>query len=118
MWLFLTYSIGDELIGAARITRRSENECELHSLYVDPKFRGRYYGTKLLQKIIKVVEDEGFEIIYLTTFPYMKSAKSLYEKMGFVISEFVEIGNIDRAYAKETVTIFMKLDMKAMEKKN
>lgn len=111
MWSFLLYSLEDALIGTARLTKRNQYECELHSLFVEPSYRGKQIGTKLLQKMIEVARKEGYEVIYLATFPFWQSALKLYEKMGFRIIDQIESGFMDRDNTKG-IEIFMELRLK------
>ncbi|MCE7733741.1 MAG: GNAT family N-acetyltransferase [Candidatus Heimdallarchaeota archaeon] len=111
MWSFLLYSMEDILIGTARLTKRNENECELHSLFIDQQFRGNQLGKKLLQKMIEVAKNEGFEVIYLSTFPFWGPAIKLYEEMGFIRCDFIDFGNMNQENKIENGEIFMRLNL-------
>lgn len=52
----------------------------IHSLYVEPSFRGRGLGRELTQTMIAWCRKEGFEWIYLHA---SDAGRRLYESLGF-----------------------------------
>jgi len=63
----ILYTLVDEeadlVVGKATLTDVSES-ARLHTIYVDPKFRGRGYGERLMKEIL---EDLGHKLISLST---------------------------------------------------
>lgn len=53
----------DLVVGKATVTD-ADGSARLHTIYVDPKFRGRGYGKRLMREIL---EDLGHKIISLST---------------------------------------------------
>lgn len=56
---------------------------ELVKLYLLEQTRGRGLGKKLMEKCIQSAKEMGFNQIYLESFPELKVAIAMYEKMGF-----------------------------------
>ncbi len=81
----LVETIGSEIeiIGHAEIDING-NETILSRLLIPKEKRGKGYGKKMLQKLIRFVNEnmENAEI-YLTVFTFNKNAIALYEKIGF-----------------------------------
>ncbi|WP_428740300.1 GNAT family N-acetyltransferase [Tenacibaculum sp.] len=60
------------------------NVCELQKMYFLPVVRGKGLGSKLINYCLTKAKEQGFEQCYLETMPYMKAARALYKKNGFV----------------------------------
>lgn len=89
-----TYWIAEEkgkIIGGCGIysTPGLPDGCtELVKLYLDPLYRGRGTGRKLIELAIESAKQSGYRQIYLESLPELGRAISLYEKTGFrLISE-------------------------------
>lgn len=80
-----------QIIGFASFTQVDEDgDSELTALYIAPDFKQKGYGTSLVEKGIKVLQDRG-----LNLFVYVESvntaARAFYEKLGFeLVEEFEE----------------------------
>lgn len=61
-----------------------ENAGELKRLYIRPEYRGRGYSRIMAEKILADAKAIGYEAVYLDTLPFLKAAKHLYDKLGFV----------------------------------
>lgn len=57
--------------------------CELQKMYFLPEARGRSLGEKMIDHCLAFAKEQGFEMCYLETLPYMKAAQKLYIKKGF-----------------------------------
>ena len=79
----------NELVGTVGIVRethlKAKHKAFIWGMYVNPEYRGKKIGEKLLQQTIEfgktVMKVEQINIAVETT---RKSAKQLYTKMGFV----------------------------------
>ena len=60
----------------------TQHVCEI-GIIVDPDYRGKGVGSRLLEKAIQKAEFLGFEKICLSTFHTNSNAISLYKKFGF-----------------------------------
>jgi putative acetyltransferase len=61
----------------------SNDVCELRKLFLLPESRGLGLGKKLTEDCLKYAQHKGYTKCYLDTLKSMKSAISLYEKLGF-----------------------------------
>jgi putative acetyltransferase len=67
-----------------RPTELGEVACEMKRLWVRPEFRGQSIGSALAEQLIEYARNQGYTAMYLDTVPAaMKSANSIYRKMGF-----------------------------------
>lgn len=79
-----------ELLGGAgimQLKKSNENICELQKMYFAPDARGLGLGSKMIKTCLKKAKDLGYEKCYLESLPYMKGARKLYEKTGFISLE-------------------------------
>ncbi len=60
-----------------------ENCAELVRFFLTQNARNKGIGKKLMQKCIDLAQEIGYNSIYLESFPEMKKAISLYEKLDF-----------------------------------
>jgi putative acetyltransferase len=67
-----------------RAVEPGEAACEMKRLWVRPEFRGQSVGFKLAQELIQYAREQKYTAMYLDTVPMaMKSANSIYQKLGF-----------------------------------
>ena len=57
---------------------------------VNPAYRGRGIGKQLTQQCIAYARQSGEQVIALHTSEFMDSARSLYEKLGFIRVQEIE----------------------------
>lgn len=73
-------------IGTAYCGSISQKEMYFNRLYVDPKFRNRGFGTKLLKKVLEAIKERHL-VLRLDINPYgdmdYDQLKQWYEKYGF-----------------------------------
>ena len=79
-------------------------QCEAKRLYVVPASQGCGIGKALLNAVIRVAAERGYENLWLDSLPQMKSAIAMYEKMGMVPTE-----PYNNAFLEGT--IFMKYNL-------
>ena len=64
---------------------KSNNGMYLYNFCIDPNFRGRKYGQKLLGKIIGDMKQDGVEYMNLTVVSDKEDAVYVYKKFGFFV---------------------------------
>ena len=60
-----------------------EGYAELVKIYLNSEFRGKGIGKQLMNKSIAYAKEQGCTHLYLESFPSLKEAIYLYEKIGF-----------------------------------
>ena len=63
--------------------------CVLHTLVVDPDYRGMGIGPAFVQFYEKVAEDWGCEVLRIDTNARNKRARRMYAKLGYVETDIV-----------------------------
>lgn len=69
--------------GVVAVHEFSTGVAELKRLYVDPNFRHFGLGAELVERIIAVATDKGYQRIRLDTLPTMTGAQKIYQALGF-----------------------------------
>jgi len=81
---------GVEAIGFASYSLISAGTYKLHKLYVLPSYQGRGTGRFAIEKLATALKSKGGGILQLNVNRH-NTAKSFYEKLGFVIKSEVDI---------------------------
>ncbi len=69
--------------GVQPLKECKRNICELQKVYLSKEARGHGIGKKIIEKCLEFAGYEGYDYIYLETFPNMKVAQKLYQSLGF-----------------------------------
>ncbi|WP_300719447.1 GNAT family N-acetyltransferase [uncultured Desulfovibrio sp.] len=81
-----------------------EKCAELQKLYLTDAWKGKGYGSKLMETALEYARSAGYERVYLETHINLQTALCLYEKFGFQCLERPETAihsTMDRFYLKE-----------------
>ena len=82
---------GEEFIGMIQEVRVEEDNIHIGRFVLNPSKTGAGLGTKALKEFIDFIfKDENIQSISLTVFDFNKSAKRVYDKLGFEIYEVIE----------------------------
>ena len=81
--------IEGEVAGSIFVIPAEDGEkgtAQLRMLYVEPMFRGRGIGARLVAEAVSFAKISGYERIMLWTQDSLASARSIYQKAGFVLA--------------------------------
>lgn len=82
---------GEEFIGMIQEVRIQEDNIHIGRFVLNPLKTGAGLGTEALKEFIDFIfKDEKIHSISLTVFDFNKSAKRVYDKLGFEICEVIE----------------------------
>ena len=73
-----------ELLAMGGLRRSEDGVAELKRVYVRPAGRGRGLGEAIARRLLADARAFGYRRVRLDTLPFMGTAQSLYEAMGFV----------------------------------
>ena len=86
-------SDGNELVGLAMVRDLDEEPAcyDLQQFMIDEKFQGKGYGTEALEKILKILGEEGkYSCVEVCVKKEAKAAFHVYEKAGFHDTGYVD----------------------------
>jgi putative acetyltransferase len=75
--------IGGAGIGALHGLSPSEGLGEVRDLVIEPAYRARGLGTRLIKRCIEEAKNLGYKRLYLETTPQMEKAQKLFIRFGF-----------------------------------
>jgi ribosomal protein S18 acetylase RimI-like enzyme len=76
-----------EIMGCIAMQEFAPGITEMKRLYVVPQYRGEKIGKQLVEALIRVATENGYERIWLDTMLEMTAAQKLYERLGFHMIE-------------------------------
>lgn len=76
--------------GCIAITHTEENTAQLRYFFLEPELRGLGAGKRLLKMAIDFSREKGYSHLFLWTVSAQETARRLYSKVGFVITETAE----------------------------
>jgi GNAT superfamily N-acetyltransferase len=79
--------IGGKQSGSVSIKKVNAITAQLGLFLVEPNVRGTGYGQKLVETAINFSKENGFESIILWTNSELKSARRIYERVGFELKK-------------------------------
>ncbi|MFC0471338.1 GNAT family N-acetyltransferase [Halalkalibacter kiskunsagensis] len=79
--------IGEKQSGSVSIKKVNDTTAQLGLFLVEPNVRGTGYGQKLVETAITFSKDCGFKTIILWTNSELKSARRIYERIGFELKK-------------------------------
>ena len=72
-----------EAAGMIAVTKLSDDTGEIHRMWNRPKYRGRGFGKRLLNKILEAGRELGCSSFKLSTPKFAHAAQHLYRSAGF-----------------------------------
>lgn len=72
-----------QVIGMARFSGKTKNYADITTVYIDPQYRGKGFGKRLMEHMIQIVISEN-KIPVLQTASSNIIARKTYESLGFI----------------------------------
>lgn len=82
--------VDDEFAGCIGLVKKDDKTALLRWFIVDTSVRGKGVGTKLIQTLINYCQKKQYEKLSLETVSELKTARRLYSKFGFELTEVNE----------------------------
>ncbi|WP_096200157.1 GNAT family N-acetyltransferase [Bacillus sp. FJAT-45350] len=79
--------ISEKQSGSVSIKKVNDTTAQLGLFLVEPNVQGTGYGQKLVETAINFSKEKGFESIILWTNSELKSARRIYERVGFELKQ-------------------------------
>ncbi len=91
--------VDGKVVGTATTITYENRFAWIGMVLVDPEFRGRGIGTRLLERTIEFLDEAGIATLKLDATP---QGKPIYEKLGFVTEFEIERWTLERSAGEET----------------
>lgn len=102
--LFGIIKVQDEVIGSFGLIETGEQEVELRRMYLNPQWRGKGIGNRLLKFLIMHLRKDNYKRIKLETASSMVGAQHLYKKFNFLESDNAnKTSSCDKAFTLELI---------------
>lgn len=76
-----------KIVGSIQILKQSEDTAQLRWFAVDADYRGHGIGSKLMDAAKAFCIGHGYKHVYLGTIDFLTSARRLYAKYGFELTD-------------------------------
>jgi GNAT superfamily N-acetyltransferase len=110
--VLIVAEVDNKIVGVGCLGSLGEEIGHIRHFYVQPQFRGRGLGRKILESLIEQSRVMGHKIIRLDTGWFMEAAQALYHSAGFkIISPYPGTEIPEEMYP---YWIFMEKDLTAL----
>ncbi len=80
---FFVAELDGQIVGTTAIKEEEDKVALLRRVFVDPKYRGKGYGLRLMEKAVEFCKKKNYKRIYFRGTSRMAMALSLCRKKGF-----------------------------------
>jgi GNAT superfamily N-acetyltransferase len=99
----------ENVVGMGALVKQREGIGEIKRMYIQPAYRGRDLGKKMLNKLIKKGRELGFSKLRLETADIFETAMHLYHSMGF--KDIDEYPGGEVSHSLGNTVRYMELDL-------
>lgn len=85
----------DKIVGTVAIKKEDERVALLRRLFVDPAYRNKKIGMKLIERALNFCQEVGYRELVFKTTSRMQGAIQLCQKKGFVQRAKLQLGDIE-----------------------
>ncbi|UPM54845.1 bifunctional helix-turn-helix transcriptional regulator/GNAT family N-acetyltransferase [Gottfriedia acidiceleris] len=79
--------VNGEIVGSIAITKANESVAQLRWYVLDEKYQGLGIGKKLIETALNFCKENQFEHVFLWTVSTLETARYLYKKYNFTLTE-------------------------------
>ncbi|PGM55912.1 helix-turn-helix domain-containing GNAT family N-acetyltransferase [Bacillus sp. AFS053548] len=79
--------VNGEIVGSIAITKTNESVAQLRWFVLDEKYQGLGIGKKLIETALNFCKENQFEHVFLWTVSTLETARYLYKKYNFTLTE-------------------------------
>jgi N-acetylglutamate synthase-like GNAT family acetyltransferase len=79
--------VDGEVIGSIAITRYDKKTAKLRWFIIDERYHGCGFGKQLMDTALAFCKEKGFEHVFLGTVSILETARHLYKKYNFSLTE-------------------------------
>ena len=83
LWLA---EVADRVVGSIALIKHTETMAQLRWFLVDPAYRGRGIGKRLVQEAVQFAREAGYGAVFLETLKGLTAAAALYHAAGFKLT--------------------------------
>ncbi|MHA2118191.1 MAG: GNAT family N-acetyltransferase [Candidatus Thorarchaeota archaeon] len=76
--------VNDEMAGMALLKTMGEGIGEVKRMFIRPEHRGKGYGHKMMQTLLRAAKEIGYSTLRLETANIMPAALKIYRSAGFI----------------------------------
>jgi DNA-binding MarR family transcriptional regulator/N-acetylglutamate synthase-like GNAT family acetyltransferase len=91
----------NKIVGCVAIQHQTKEEAQLRWFLLDPGFRGLGIGKKLLTDTVDFCKEKKFNNVFLLTTSLQETALEMYKKIGFTLTESVEVKQWGTSFKEE-----------------
>ena len=92
---FLIGEVDHQIVGTVAIKEDDRHTALLRRLFVDPAYRGKKYGSRLIEDALTFCRQKGYKKVVFRGTAGMSAALSLIQKKGFSETERIRFGEIE-----------------------
>lgn len=77
-------------VGVIAVVKHDEKTAQLRWFLIEPDLRGKGLGRKLMKTALGFCREKGYEHVFLLTVDVLETARRMYAKNGFILTETSE----------------------------